>query len=226
MSWRLGRLRRSPDVGCGYILIGGNPTGRVDLNPIRATIAETPETSDYTGAKDRIDDLNEREDRTRPSTHDGERSRRRRKSGWMSPIEINEKEDPLGACIESSGRRASSKGFLSVTMARYLDLLDWTGRQLKADKVGVILDHLAPILTRIGLDTTGWYEVVSKFGQGFKRAAETPESLTKKAIRCGQHWLSARDTRWVDRPPEERRFGLLIDRSKRDLRVSAARISS
>ena len=56
----------------------------------------------------------------------------------MSPIEINEKDDPIGPCLEPSERRASSKGFLSLSMGRYLELLDWTGRQLREDKVGAI----------------------------------------------------------------------------------------
>ncbi|TWT84865.1 hypothetical protein CA13_63460 [Planctomycetes bacterium CA13] len=163
----------------------------VDLNPIRAAIAETPETSEYTGAKDRIDDLAERRDRTRPSTHDWERSRRRRKSGWMSPIEIDEKNDAVGPCVDPSGRRASTKGFLAVSMSRYLELLDWTGRQLHRNKVGKIPDHLAPILSRIGLDTHGWCDIVKKFGRVFKRAAGTPESLAREAVRCGQGWLCA-----------------------------------
>ncbi len=165
----------------------------VDLNPIRAAIAKTPETSEFTGAKDRIDDLAEREDRTRVSTHDWERSRRRRRSGWMSPIEINEKDDPVGPCLDESGRRASVKGFLGVSMGRYLELLDWTGRQLRRDKVGVIPDHLAPILSRIGLDARAWCDVVQKFGRVFKRAAGTPESLAQEAIRSGQRWLCAPD---------------------------------
>jgi hypothetical protein len=163
----------------------------VDLNPIRAAMAETPEDSDYTGAKERIDDLSERADRSRPSTHDWERSRRRKRSGWMSPIEIDERSDVAGPDVDSSGRRASRKGFLAVSMSCYLELLDWTGRQIRKDKVGTIPDHLAPILSRIGLDSHGWCDVVMKFGRIFKRAAGSPESLAQEAVHRGQSWLCA-----------------------------------
>lgn len=111
----------------------------------------------------------------------------------MSPIEIDQQSDATGPAAETSGRRASSKGFLPVSMARYLELLDWTGRQLRADKVGSIPEHLAPILQRIGVDTHGWCDVVQKFGRIFKRAAGTPESLAGEAGRRGQGWLCARD---------------------------------
>ncbi|TWT76187.1 hypothetical protein CA13_66780 [Planctomycetes bacterium CA13] len=109
----------------------------------------------------------------------------------MSPIEIDEKNDAVGPCVDPSGRRASTKGFLAVSMSRYLELLDWTGRQLHRNKVGKIPDHLAPILSRIGLDTHGWCDIVKKFGRVFKRAAGTPESLAREAVRCGQGWLCA-----------------------------------
>ena len=105
------------------------------MNPIRAALADRPETSEFTGVKDRLDDLKQRsgnkQEKRRKPTHDWERSQRRTNSGWLSPIEINELLDPVGADLDSSGRRASRKGFLSITMARYLDLLDWTGRQIR-----------------------------------------------------------------------------------------------
>ena len=167
----------------------------VDLNPIRAAMADRPENSDFTGAKDRIDDLKERagskkENLRKPSLR-WERSRRRGKSGWMAPVEINERCDPVGCDADSSGRRASLKGFLSIPLAEYLDLLDWTGRQLRSDKRGKIPSHLAPILARIGLDGASWCEVVKKFGSMFKRAAGGSQSMNEEASRRKQSYMQA-----------------------------------
>jgi len=163
----------------------------VDLNPVRAAIAETPESSDYTGAKDRLDDLKQCPDRARLSTHDWERSRQRQRSGWLSPVEIDERSDAAGPDLDASGRRASRKGFLSFSLLSYVELLDWTGRQLRSDKQGKIPEHLQPILTRIGLDAPAWCDLVVRFGKVFKRAAGAAESLAAEAERRGQGWMQS-----------------------------------
>jgi hypothetical protein len=183
----------------------------VDLNPVRAAIAKSIETSEFTGAKDRIDDLKEGESgatvgssarggqtgkpdvrgKRNARTHAWERSRRRRKSDWMSPLEIAEKSDPASADASPCGRRASLKGFLSMPLTKYLELLDWTGRQLRSGKRGTIPAELSPILERLGLDAVGWCDLVQKFGKLFKRAAGAAESLSTEAARRGQRYLQA-----------------------------------
>ena len=162
----------------------------VDLNPVRAALAKSPEESEFTGAKDRLDDLQQRQSSS-DQTHDWERSRNRKRSGWMSPVEINERVDPPGPDPETSGRRASRRGFLSMSLSQYLDLLDWTGRQLRANKRGAIPAHLSPILARLGINQDGWLTVVEKFGRLFKRAAGTRASLKgSKGVRS--HWFAGR----------------------------------
>ncbi len=163
----------------------------VDLNPVRASLAETPETSKFTGAKDRIDDLVS--DAAVPrDTHDWERDVERKHSGWMSPIQLNEAADHNGTTSKTvSPRRASERGFLYIGLTQYIQLLDWTGRQLHAKYDGVIPSCLAPILKRIGIDDRTWCRLINGFGRIFRRAAGTKESLSKEAVRRGQKWLRA-----------------------------------
>jgi hypothetical protein len=167
----------------------------VDLNPVRAALAETPETSPFTGIRDRIDDCKEAKriskKKRRLTPHDRERARPGARSGWLSPLEIDERSDPLGPDVCKSGRRASCKGFLSMPLGSYFELLDWTGRQMRGGKRGKIPSELSPILDRIGLDAASWLELVKRFGRTFKRIAGTAERLQQEAARRGQHWLQA-----------------------------------
>jgi REP element-mobilizing transposase RayT len=174
----------------------------VDLNPVRAAMAETPEASRYTGAFERIRDLGHaypakvtkrqgNPQRTAWLGPRGERSQPCRHSGWMSPLQIDERHDPAGADASGCGRRASLKGFLSMSVASYLELLDWTGRQLASGKRGQIPNHLQPILRRLGIDSSRWCRLIGNFGRLFKRAAGRPESIMAEATRRGQSWMQA-----------------------------------
>ncbi len=87
------------------------------------------------------------------------------------------------------GLRASDQGYLPITIERYLELLDWTGRALRAGKRGTIPVELSPILNRLGLNGECWLETVSHFGRWFKRAAGGRESLASAALRCGRRWF-------------------------------------
>ena len=127
----------------------------------------------------------------RKRIHDCERNRPGPKSGWLSPVEANESSDPTGPDVCKSGRRASRKGFLAISLCEYLALLDWTGRQIRSDKRGSIPDHLSPILQRMGLDAPDWCDLVKKFSRTFKRVAGTSEHLAEEARRRGQHWVQA-----------------------------------
>ena len=85
--------------------------------------------------------------------------------------------------------RASDKGFLPLTLDEYLEVLDWTGRQLRSDKQGSIPDHLAPILERLRIDSRHWLQTVTQFAKRVHYAVGRLGSMQEHARRQGRRWL-------------------------------------
>jgi len=181
----------------------------VDLNPIRAAMALTPEESLHTSAYDRIQAIQgatipsaavdlvaiETEEAgriLRTSTPDQLRKRKADakkgrgnsilRDAWLSPLTINERA-ATGPQPSNSGVRASNKGFLSLKLGDYLKLLDWTGRQRGSVQKAEIPSDLDPILKRIGIDGRMWCDLVWNFKKYFGRgsAAGGPKSMKESA---------------------------------------------
>ena len=173
----------------------------MDLNPVRAGVADAPEKSLYTSVYERVaSEKADQKEKARAKIRRKRGSRNRsasssegqvgyvRRDEWLTPLTLDERSAAYqGAMPSKSGKRASDKGFLGMRFELYLKRLDWTGRQIRLDtKKGRIPVALAPIMERIGLSGELWCDVVKRFGKIFKRVAGTPESLAQEAILRGR----------------------------------------
>ncbi len=169
----------------------------VDLNPIRAAIAQSPETSEFTSVYDRIADrqlaaLNPPASATPSSSPEPSSTpssvapetltERGPAAGWLAPVALEPQPTPspqpgnplLSHCAT---RRLTDRGCLFMSLDQYLQLIDWTGRQLRIDKPGHILPHLDPILTRLDCSPETWLDLVKNFRRRFRTEAGRPETL-------------------------------------------------
>jgi len=180
----------------------------VDLNPIRAGLAETPEESDFTSIQERIRAWQKETVTTaavpgeaaqdiRSGTFGKDRRMPERAGEISSPVPgQNSATSPSidGAAlsafwlcpIPSDSQR---RGILHMTTAEYIDLVDRSGRILRSDKRGAIEADLAPILLRIGVNPDAWPETISRFGSKFRLAAGLLPNLRRFADQLGKRWL-------------------------------------
>lgn len=110
----------------------------VDLNPIRAKMAATPETSDFTSAQRRLMCLKQ------------------------TLSEQNPQQPPELLPFVSNPREPMPDG-LPFKLEDYLELVDWSGRIVRESKRGAIAANTPPILERLGLTEETWQQFEKQF---------------------------------------------------------------
>jgi len=172
----------------------------VDLNPIRAAIADRPETSDYTSIQQRI---------IARQTH-------QRAAALLAQPEAQHVVHSLRAAAETTRDTGPESGLWIAPIARatgsrytlplltldeYLTLVDETGRIVRSGKRGAIPAHLAPILDRLTLDLNAWMDLMHRAGSFCGGAFGHIAARAREAMRRGTKWI-VDITRGLYREPE------------------------
>jgi hypothetical protein len=142
----------------------------VDLNPIRAKLADRPEASDFTSIQDRIRHYQKAVEQTGGSA---------------------EAEATAPAHLEPfvGGEHPDKPTGLNFSLPDYLALTDWAGRAIREDISGAIPSELAPILERFNIDPAAWLDSV----KNYNTVIGTREGIKQftQAIGSGRKWFCA-----------------------------------
>ena len=102
---------------------------------------------------------------------------------------VQTKSDPTIAISLLKPVAGGLRPVIDITAAQYLQILDWTGRQLVPGKHGRISSHAPAILKTMDHDAKRWTTRVAAFGSGWYRAIGSAQDLIAIAERLGQKWL-------------------------------------
>jgi len=129
----------------------------VDLNPIRAKMSKTPESSEHTSIKLRL------HKRTKDASDN--------QTNVLHPFIGNpRKHMPDG---------------LPFNLKDYIELIDWTGRIIRNDKRGSIPENIPPILKRLAQDTENWLYLSQNFESQFKGLVGSANKIRKACKNLG-----------------------------------------
>ncbi|MBU2870411.1 transposase [Colwellia sp. E2M01] len=138
----------------------------VDLNPVRAKMASSVQTSLYTSIFERIHD---------------------KASDVESKHELSFTPKPLLGFI-SNEHQNSPKG-ITFSLLDYLTLVAETGKVIRADKRGSIDDSATALLTQLGINSDDWLALAEGFGKKYHQAVGSLEELNAFAAHTGKHWV-------------------------------------
>ena len=190
----------------------------VDLNPVRAAMADSPEQAEHTSAYDRIkgkrgqqipsaafdrisisnEEASHQIRNTTTEERQRKRSTKRRNStgkrivrdSWLAPLPLSANKLSQDPEVHTNGIRASDKGFLNMGVDSYLDLLKWTAQQRIADAVKAIPKRMQALLSDLGIEANMWRDLVWNYKRYFggSSCAGSPDSMAEHAEAIGKRF--------------------------------------
>ena len=142
----------------------------VDLNPIRAGIAETLEESEYTSIQQRIAEFVDNSAVT------------------QSTEILQDKDNEPIELVKFTSDNADASG-IPYSLEDYFELTDWTGRAILENKKGFIPEKTPLILDTLGIETEAWLETVGKFEKQFFSHVGPVDKMQKVCDRIGKKWM-------------------------------------
>ena len=141
----------------------------VDLNPVRAAMADSVEASEFTSIFERIHSK---------CCHD---------ESDGSAVKCK----PLFVFL--AGESKEQQQGIPYALLDYLELVDWTGRVIRDDKRGAISSQLPSLLSKLGLESGTWLELANSFGKNYHGAVGSLEELALFAEHTGRCWVSGKN---------------------------------
>ena len=148
----------------------------VDLNPIRAGIAKTPEESEFTSIYERIQCISKQLSLSKAKSIEQQKRAR---------AEIYDKLTQAKSLVSFANTVDIQAHTINFKLSDYLELIDYTGRTIRDDKqAGSIPGHLSSILTRLQFDPNHWVSFVNTLGTKFSHAVGSEMVLINFGKRC------------------------------------------
>jgi hypothetical protein len=186
----------------------------VDLNPVRAALAESPAKSVHTSVYDRIEaakgvqipsaafdlvPITTQEaiaQRSKPLEEQRQERKAKRKrtakkvlrDSWLSPLSLSPETQSNDPQVHQGGTRASDKGFLRIDWSCYRKLLDWVASNKPSDGAVGLPKALSEASVSCGIVPEMLSDLVWNFKKYFSRCVGGAESMSSDAERIGRRW--------------------------------------
>jgi len=83
---------------------------------------------------------------------------------------------------------------LPIRLGDYIELVEWTGKQVRSDKRGAIPKHAPSVLSQLHINENRWTTQVKGIGSSFWRVVGDVEDLLETAKRLKQRWVKGLGT--------------------------------